>query len=170
MSPTDNEAELAQLRRENFYFERVERLDGNVGYLDFRQFVDARLAGATAVAAMNFLSNCDAIIIDLRQNGGGEPSMIQLLTSYFFDEPKHINSFYVRYSDSIEQFWTQAYVPGKKMPDVPLYVLTSSYTFSGAEEFTYNLKNLKRATIIGETTGGGAHPVSDRYFPTLNVR
>lgn len=169
LSQTDNEAELAQLRRENFYFERVERLDGNVGYLDFRQFVDARLAGATAVAAMNFLSNCDAIIIDLRQNGGGEPSMVQLLTSYFFDESRHINSFYVRHSDSIEQFWTQAYVPGKKIPDVPLYVLTSNYTFSGAEEFTYNLKNMKRATIIGETTGGGAHPVSDRYFPTLAI-
>jgi hypothetical protein len=169
LSPTDSEAELTQLRRENFGFQRAERLDGNVGYLDLRQFVGASLAGATAVAAMNFLGNCDAIIVDLRQNGGGEPSMIQLLTSYFFEEPKHINSFYVRSRDAIEQFWTQAYVPGKKMPDVPLYVLTSGYTFSGAEEFTYNLKNMKRATIIGETTGGGAHPVSDRYFPTLAI-
>ncbi len=165
----DNEAELAQLRRENFGFQRVERLDGNVGYLDLRQFVDAGLAGATAVAAMNFLGNCDAMIIDLRQNGGGEPSMIQLLTSYFFDEPKHINSFYIRSRDAIDQFWTQAYVPGKKMPDVPLYVLTSGYTFSGAEEFTYNLKNMKRATIIGETTGGGAHPVAEYYYPTLAI-
>ncbi len=169
LSQTNDEAELTQLRRENFGFQRVERLDGNVGYLDLRQFVDASLAGATAVAAMNFLSNSDAIIIDLRQNGGGEPSMIQLLTSYFFDEPKHINSFYIRSRDAIDQFWTQAYVPGKKMPDIPLYVLTSGYTFSGAEEFTYNLKNMKRATIIGETTGGGAHPVSDRYFPTLAI-
>jgi retinol-binding protein 3 len=169
LSQTDNEVELAQLRRENFGFQRVERLDGNVGYLDLRQFVDASLAGATAVAAMNFLSNCDAIIIDLRQNGGGEPSMIQLISSYFFDESKHINSFYVRHSDSIDQFWTQAYVPGKKMPDVPLYVLTSGYTFSAAEEFTYNLKNMKRATIIGENTGGGAHPVTEHYYPTLAI-
>ncbi len=169
LSQEEKEAELARLRRENYYFRRLERLDGNVGYVDFRQFVDASLAGATAVAAMNFLSNCDAIIFDLRENGGGEPSMIQLLLSYFFDEPKHINSFYVRSSDSIEQFWTQGYVLGKKMPDIPLYVLTSSYTFSGAEEFTYNLKNMKRATIIGETTGGGAHPTFERFFPTLSV-
>jgi retinol-binding protein 3 len=165
----NEEAELARLRRENFYFQRLERLDGNVGYLDFRQFVDASLAGATAVAAMNFLSNCDAIIFDLRENGGGEPSMIQLLLSYFFAEPKHINSFYVRSRDAIDQFWTQAYVPGKKMLDIPLYVLTSNYTFSGAEEFTYNLKNMKRATIVGETTGGGAHPVAEHYFPTLAI-
>jgi retinol-binding protein 3 len=169
LSQTEIEAQLAQLRRENFGFQRLERLEGNVGYLDLRSFADARWGGATAVAAMGFLANCDAIIIDLRQNGGGEPSMIQLLTSYFFDEPRHINSFYVRFRDTVDQFWTQAYVPGKKMPDVPLYILTSSYTFSAAEEFTYNLKNMKRATIIGENTGGGAHPVMDHYFENLSV-
>ncbi len=85
--------------------------------------------------------------------------MIQLLTSYFFEEPKHINSFYVRKKDATDQFWTTAHVVGKRMADVELYVLTSSRTFSAAEEFTYNLKAMKRATIVGETTGGGAHPV-----------
>ena len=95
--------------------------------------------------------------------------MIQLITSYFFEEPVHLNSFYIRKSDTMKQFWSHSRVQGKRMPDMPLYVLTSNYTFSGAEEFTYNLKNLKRATIIGETTGGGAHPVEFRGFPEVNV-
>jgi hypothetical protein len=95
--------------------------------------------------------------------------MIQLITSYLLKEPTHLNSFYVRKTDSINQFWTQAYVEGPRLTDVDVYVLTSSYTFSGAEEFTYNLKNMKRATIIGETTGGGAHPNDIKAFHNLNV-
>jgi hypothetical protein len=118
---------------------------------------------------MNFLAYADAVIFDLRQNGGGSPSMIQLITSYLLDEPTHLNSFYIRKEDTTKQFWTQAWVDGPKMSDALVYVLTSSSTFSGAEEFTYNLKNLKRGTIIGETTGGGAHPVDGRIFANLNV-
>jgi len=159
--------ELERMKYKNFNFVKVERLDGNVGYLKFNGFVEADKGGATAVAAINFLNHVDALIIDLRDNGGGSPSMIQLITSYFFDEAVHLNSFYIRKEDSIKQFWTQAHVQGEKMADVDLYVLTSDYTFSGAEEFTYNLKNLERATIIGETTGGGAHPVTTRMFPNL---
>jgi len=161
--------ELRRQRYSNFNFEKVERMSGNVGYLKFNSFAEAEYAGATAVAALNFLANCDALIIDLRDNGGGNPSMIQLITSYFFEEPVHLNSFYIRTQDSIQQFWTQSFVQGPRMTDVELYVLTSSYTFSGAEEFTYNLKNLDRATIVGETTGGGAHPVNRRLFANLNV-
>ncbi|MFZ5979502.1 MAG: S41 family peptidase [Candidatus Zixiibacteriota bacterium] len=168
-----DEEQLIRLKREleynNFAFEKVERLPGNVGYLKMNGFNDANFAGRTAIAALNFLAYCDALIIDLRDNGGGSPSMIQLITSYFFDEPKHLNSFYIRKEDSIQQFWTQAYVEGPRMSDVDLYVLTSSYTFSAAEEFTYNLKNMERATIVGETTGGGAHPVTRRRFNNLNV-
>jgi hypothetical protein len=85
--------------------------------------------------------------------------MIQYLTTYLVREPTHLNTFYWRPTDELQQFWTMPYVPGKHMPDVDVYVLTSSYTFSGAEEFTYNLKNMERAVIVGETTGGGAHPV-----------
>lgn len=95
--------------------------------------------------------------------------MIQLITSYFFPEPVHLNSFYVRKTDSTQQFWTQACVQGPRMTNIDLYVLTSNYTFSGAEEFTYNLKNMKRATIIGDTTGGGAHPIDIKPFPNLNT-
>jgi hypothetical protein len=87
--------------------------------------------------------------------------MIQLISSYFFHEPVHLNDIYTPATNSTENFWTLPYVPGPRMADVDLYVLTSARTFSAAEEFTYNLKNLKRATIVGETTGGGAHPTND---------
>ncbi len=163
------ERELLKERRQNFGFKKLELLEGNVGYVDLRGFHEASGGGATAVAAMNFLAYADAIIFDLRQNGGGSPSMIQLITSYLLDEPTHLNSFYIRKDDTTKQFWTQAWVDGPKMSDALVYVLTSSYTFSGAEEFTYNLKNLKRGKIIGETTGGGAHPVDGRIFANLNV-
>ncbi len=143
----------------NYNFKEVKILPGNVGYLKFNSFQDASNAGPTAIAAMNFLAHTDALIIDLTDNGGGSPSLIQLITTYFFEEPEHLNSFYIREGDKTEQFWTLPYVPGPKMIKTDIYVLTSGYTFSGAEEFTYNLKNLKRATIVGETTGGGAHPV-----------
>jgi C-terminal processing protease CtpA/Prc len=134
-------------------------MEGNIGYLDLRGFVDTRFGGETAVAAMNFLANASALIIDLRNNGGGSPSMIQLITSYLYSgEPVHLNNFYYRPANENTQTWTLPHVQGKRRPDIPVYVLTSSRTFSAAEEFTYNLKNLKRATIIGETTGGGAHP------------
>lgn len=149
---------LERARRSNYGFAKVEILEGNVGYLDLRGFSSPDIAGDTAVAAMAFLANSDAVIIDLRRNGGGDPSMVQLLTSYFFAEPTHLNSFQWRGEETITQFWTLPHVPGKKMVDVPLFVLTSARTFSAAEEFTYNLRNLERATIVGETTGGGAHP------------
>ncbi|MGD8540023.1 MAG: S41 family peptidase, partial [Candidatus Aminicenantes bacterium] len=145
-------------RQRNFGFQKMELLEGNIGYLDLRYFSGVKPSGETAVAAMNFLSNANAIIIDLRKNGGGNPSMIQLLSSYFLDDYTHLNSFENRGEDTLQQFWTLPYVPGRKMYETDLYVLTSRRTFSGAEEFTYNMKNLERATIIGETTGGGAHP------------
>jgi retinol-binding protein 3 len=155
------ERQAASARWNNFAFRKVERMAGNVGYLDFRNFLPAEVAGDTATAALNFLAHCDAIIIDLRQNGGGDPTMIQLITSYFFRDPVHLNDIHTRETDSTENFWTLPYVPGRRMPDVDLYLLTSARTFSAAEEFVYNLKNLKRATLVGETTGGGAHPTNE---------
>ena len=150
-----------QSRMNNYAFKEVKILPGNVGYLKFNGFSSDPAAFPVAVGAMAFLASADALIIDLRENGGGDPRMIQVITSYLFEgEPKHLNSFYYREGDRTEQFWTLPYVPGGKMPVTPVFVLTSNNTFSGAEEFTYNLKNLKRATIVGETTGGGAHPVN----------
>lgn len=150
---------IARMQRANFGFRELKILEGNVGYLDLRAFSEVAYAGETAVAAMNFLSRADAIIIDLRHNGGGSPGMIQLISSYLFDsEPVHLNNFYWRPTDTHSQTWTLPHVPGTRSPDRPVYVLTSKSTFSAAEEFSYNLKNLNRATLVGETTGGGAHP------------
>lgn len=149
-----------QLERDNCAFEKVERLPSNIGYVKFNAFMDPEICGPTAVAAMNFLANVDAIIFDLRGNGGGDPKMIAFISTYLFGEPTHLNDLYNRKEDSTTQYWTLPYVPGKRLTGKPAFVLTSQRTFSGAEEFSYNLKNLKRATIIGETTGGGAHPVS----------
>lgn len=161
-TPEQRQRFEAAIRRDNYCFRKVERMSGNVGYLKLDCFADAGLGGATAVAAMGFLAGSDALIFDLRDNGGGSPTMIQLLTSYLVagGEPTHLNSFYIRQGDRTEQFWTHSWVPGTRLPDVPVFVLTSRRTFSAAEEFTYNLKNLKRATLVGETTGGGAHPVN----------
>jgi hypothetical protein len=144
----------------NFGFEKVERLPGNIGYLDLRGFMPASEAGETAAAAMTFLAHTDALILDLRHNGGGAPSMVALMCSYLFPaEPVvHLNDLYIRPEDSTHQWWTLPHVPGKRYLDKPVYVLTSKRTFSAAEECTYNLQSLKRATIIGERTGGGAHP------------
>jgi C-terminal processing protease CtpA/Prc len=158
----ERKAILERQRQQNFGFRRVEIREGNIGYLDLEYFAGLPQAGDTIVAAMNFLANADAVIIDLRQNGGGSPYTIQIMSSYFLDDYTHLNSFERRGEDSLQQFWTLRYVPGKKMYDTDLYILTSSRTFSAAEEFTYNMKNLKRATIVGETTGGGAHPGGDR--------
>ena len=161
--PPDADA-VARYRKDmekmNCGFDKVEILSGNVGYLKFDMFADPEICGPTAVAAMNFLANVDAIIFDLRENGGGDPKMIALVSTYLFSKPTHLNDLWERKSDTTSQYWTLPYVPGKLLDEKPAYVLTSKRTFSGAEEFSYNLKNLGRATIVGETTGGGAHPVS----------
>ena len=164
-----DERYLAQIRRNNFGFREVKLMPGNVAYIKLDMFAHTSQAGPTAIAAMNLVGYADAVIFDLTENGGGSPSMIQLLTSYLVEEPTHLNSFYVRQSDETNQFWTQAYVPGPKMAEAPVYVLTSGRTFSAAEEFTYNLKNLERATIVGVTTGGGAHPVMGQEYPDFEL-
>jgi hypothetical protein len=149
-----------QLEENNCGFEKAERLPLNVGYLKLNMFASPDICGPTASAAMNFLGNVDALIIDLRENGGGDPRMVAYLSSYLFDKRTHLNDLYHRKENRTEEFWTSTDMPGKHLGSKPVFVLTASRTFSGAEEFTYNLKNLKRATIIGETTGGGAHPVT----------
>jgi retinol-binding protein 3 len=152
---------LLYLKRINFGFEKLERLPGNVGYINLRGFVNAEDAGAaeTVAAAMKFLAHAEVLIFDLRQNGGGDPEMVALISSYLFgDKPVHLNSLYWRAGDKTDEFWTKPNLAGNKFTDKEIYVLTSNRTFSAAEEFSYNLKSLKRATIVGESTGGGAHP------------
>jgi retinol-binding protein 3 len=148
-----------EMERVNCGFKKAEILEGNLGYLKFDFFADPGICGPTVVAAMNFLANVDAAIFDLRENGGGDPKMVAFVSSYLFAERTHLNDLWTRKGDVTEQYWTDPYVPGKRLDGKPIFVLTSKNTFSGGEEFTNNLKALKRATIVGETTGGGAHPV-----------
>jgi C-terminal processing protease CtpA/Prc len=160
-APSKEEIEnsLLSIKRLNYGFEKIERLPGNIGYIDLRGFSDAVAGLETVAAAMNFVNNTDALIFDLRQNGGGDAEMGALIISYLFGEkPVHLNTFYRRRDNHTEELWTQASVAGKRYGDKPVYVLTSNRTFSAAEGFSYELKNLKRATIVGETTKGGAHP------------
>lgn len=150
---------IQMLKTENYGFRKVERLGGNIGYIDLRNFGPGDLIKDKVASVMSFVEDCNALIFDMRFNGGGDPSGIQVITSYLFsEEPVHLNDLYFRPKDTTEQYWTLRDIKGKRMPEIPVYILTSSYTFSGAEEFTYNLKNLKRAIVVGETTGGGAHP------------
>jgi retinol-binding protein 3 len=151
---------VADFAGENSAFRKVEVLPGNIGYVRFDAFVDGTEAQETAAAALAFLAHCNALIFDLRHNGGGSPEAIRFITSYLFDSRTHLNDMIDRSGKVVEEYWTLETVPGRRFAkDLPVFVLTSSYTFSGAEEFCYNLQNLKRATVVGEKTGGGAHPV-----------
>ncbi len=146
------------LKRTNCGFEKADILPSNIGYLKFNAFFNPIFCGATASAAMSFLDNVDALIFDLRDNGGGDPKMVAFISSYLFNDSTHLDDIYNRKENSTTQYWTLPYVPANRLPSTPVFVLTSKRTFSGAEEFSYNLKALKRATIVGEVTGGGAHP------------
>jgi peptidase S41-like protein len=138
----------------NCGFKKVEQLDGNVGYVRFDSFEEAELCGATASAAMTFLAGTRALIIDLRENGGGKPDMVALIASCLFDRRTHLGDLWDRYADSTHHYWTEDNVAGRRFGGAkPVYVLTSAHTFSAAEEFAYDLQALKRVTIVGEATG-----------------
>ena len=144
----------------NFDFNRVERLRGNIGYLQLFSFEPPEFAGKTAAAAMQFLANTHALIIDLRHNRGGSASMVALLCSYLLPPypALHLTDLHWPKEGRTQQSWTLPYVEGPRYLDKPIYVLIGPETFSAAEEFAYNLKHLKRAVIVGETTAGGANP------------
>jgi hypothetical protein len=160
--PNDEERrhQLEAERLRNFGFERVQRLAGNVGYLELRSFSSLPEAQGTAVAAMNFLANADAVIIDVRRNGGGDPMLLQTVLTYFVapGDRLHINDFYEREGDRIVQFWSAAQVPGPRLNGKPLYVLTSANTGSCAEEFAYDVQTHKLGMLYGATTAGAANP------------
>lgn len=142
----------------NYGFTEVKVLKGNIGYLNLRMFADMEQGKDAATSAMNFLYNTNAIIIDLRENGGGVPSMVQLLSSYFTDAgPVLLCNFYERKTDSKTQLFTIKTIDGKRMTNKPLYILTSKNTFSAAEAFAYSLKHLDKAVVVGEVTKGGAN-------------
>jgi retinol-binding protein 3 len=151
----------------NFAFPEVKRLAGNIGYLKVDALLPPTIAGDTANAAMAFLANTDALIIDERDGHGGDPEMVDLLCTYLFPigERVHLNDFEKREEPKHEEFYTLSWVPGKRFAGKDVYVLTSHVTFSGSEELAYDLKVLKRATIVGEVTGGGANPGDSVSLP-----
>lgn len=148
-----------QMERGNCAFEKVAILPGDIGYVKFNGFAPPDMCAGTVEAAMAFVAHARALIFDLRDNGGGDPAMVAFIASYLFDHPTHLNDLYDR-KGKATQFWTLPSLTGQRLPTQPVFVLTSNRTVSGAEEFCYDLKNLKRATIVGETTRGGAHPTS----------
>jgi hypothetical protein len=158
-SPAEEARFRTMLEHQNCTFSKLEILNHNIGYIKFDAFPPPEFRGPTVVAAMSFVANTDALIFDLRENHGGDPSMVDFMVSYLFKQPTHINDLTARDDNDTHRYWTLPWVPGQRFIDKPVYVLTSHGTFSGGEEFTFDLKTQKRATIVGEVTGGGAHPV-----------
>ena len=146
----------------NFGVRKAERLENNIGLVDLAVFPPASMGGDTVAAAMQLIAHTDALIIDLRRNGGGMDT-VSLVASYLFDEQQPLSGIYNRPTGKTTQSFTQPYVPGAKFGGTkPVYVLISKRTFSAAEALTYDLQALKRATIIGQPSGGGAHPFTYR--------
>ena len=159
---------------------RVERLAGNVGLVCLADMLhSAEIVGGAVAAAMTLIAETRALIIDLRQNRGGDPATVALVISYLVDERTHLNSMVSREPSKAAQQWTLPWVPGPKFgADKPVWVLTSAATFSGAEELAYDLQQLGRATMVGETTKGGAnaregftlHPHLELAVPVVAAR
>lgn len=147
-------------KQSNFGFQSVQILEGNIGYINLTEFVKPKFSKETTSATIQFVQHTNALIFDLCRNGGGSPDMVQLLISHLVSaEPQHLITFHHRSSNTHHESWTLSEIGGVRLPDMPVYVLTSSRTASAAEEFAYDLKHMRRATIIGETTCGAAHPV-----------
>jgi len=157
--PEDVERRKKRRKAMNYGFKKAEILQGGIGYLRFDRFSHGDDAFAAAAAGMNFLGNCNALIIDLRENGGGAASMIRFICGYLFEENTHLVNWDIRAEKKTVQSYSADYVPGKRILEQPVYILTSDHTFSAAEEFTFDLKNLERATVAGDTTGGEAIPL-----------
>jgi hypothetical protein len=169
----ETDAELAQLRRDaqadGFGIGKPRVLDGNVGFIEIKRFYRAELAGDAFADAMQRLSSTDALIVDLRECHGGDPVMVALAASWFFDgRPRHWSDIVRRADGTVTQFWTSAWLPGARYVSKPVYILTAQRTFSAPESFAYEMQQSGRAKIVGEVTGGGAHsgawfPIDDRF-------
>jgi C-terminal processing protease CtpA/Prc len=170
--PEPEQASQERGRLDNFGIRRAERLDGNIGYLDLRRIPSPGPAAPAIAAAMQLVCGTYALLIDMRHNRGGSVEGVTFWCSYFFaDSWVHLNDVYDRGTGLTRQFWSLPYLPGERYTDRPVYVLTSGETFSGGEELCYNLQAQGRATLIGETTRGGAHPAGElRISGTMLIK
>jgi C-terminal processing protease CtpA/Prc len=153
------------MQENNCTFENIEILPHQIGYLKLNSFPELSVCATTAKAAMARLNGAEALIFDLRDNRGGCPDMVMLLAAYLFDHPEYM---YTPRENPTRESWTRSPVPGDRLADKPVYVLTSARTFSGAEHFSYNLKMLRRATLVGEKTAGATdvgifHRLDDHF-------
>ncbi|GHG69198.1 S41 family peptidase [Streptomyces griseocarneus] len=177
MEPADEDdgkaAFLALMRRENQGVQRFEFLndgiEGGVGYLDVRRVAYPSEGARTIGAAMELVASTRALVLDLRECRGGAPEGAAIWCSYFFpDDSTHLNDIYERATDTTRQYWTASHLPAPRYLDRPVYVLTSATTFSAGEDISYTLQAHGRATLVGETTRGGAHPTA-RYPVTEHI-
>ncbi len=160
--------------RENRGYFKLEWIDGEIGMLDLRRFYPLSVSKAMIDAAMLFLSNANAIVIDVRENGGGAGESLEYFCSYFLDYPTQLTSDYSRKDDFLTEYWTTAEVHGARRTDVPVFIVVGERSFSAAETFAYDMQANGRATLVGDSTGGGAHSVDlfkvddqfEIYIPT----
>ncbi len=147
-------------RQWNYGFEKITRLDGNIGYIEYTGFPEGNKSAQQILdAAMNFVSNTNALIIDLRNNQGGDGKMVELFLSYFFAKKIKLSESYTRYNHKTTQSYTMQKVNGKKYLNKPIYILVNNKTISAAEALAYNLQQNKIAKVIGDKTYGAANPV-----------
>jgi len=143
----------------DFGVEKVEHLDPKVGYLKVSGFPPPFFAADKYAAAMDQLADTDGLIIDVRENGGGGPDTVALLASYFVDQRTRLNDIWDRNTGSSTQHWTQDQLAGKRYGGTkPVLILAGPHTRSAGEDFTYTMQAMKRATVIGAPSWGGAHP------------
>jgi hypothetical protein len=161
LAPSEDEIKQTKKywKENNYAYTKVEILPGNIGYITFNVFVDdVESAKPTISSALRFLSNTSAVIIDLRENYGGNPAMVSQIESYFFNVKTHMNDLINRSTKDTTFFYADPAKADSLSLLMPVYILTSHNTFSGAEDFSYGMQKAKRAIVVGETTGGGAHP------------
>jgi hypothetical protein len=168
-SPEQLAQRRAEMQASHCGFEPAQRLSSKVALLKFNAFPPVDACKEAASAALNSLGSADAIIFDLRDNGGGDPAMVTYIASYLFSTRIHLTDIWWRKTGVTDKFWTKPDAPGQHYSNQPIFILTSGRTFSGAEDFSYSLKALQRAIVVGETTGGGAHPteaqpVGDKFM------
>ena len=157
VSPLHHPVRYARLReKENTGLTRLEMVEPGIGVLELRRFYSFDQAKDMILAAMTFLAGANAIIIDVRENGGGSGDY---LSSYFLPYPTQLCGLYTRRGNTLTETWTRRDIGTEPRTDVPVFIVTGPRTFSAAEYFAFDMQSRKRATLVGEPTKGGAHDI-----------